>query len=217
MWPHLRTGLITLHLIAIVLKALPAPEGGMAKKDWAHPTVQAEIRHWSDNLSSVGITTTPEDLEAALWKAATGFTKVRNTTLRPFRPYYRYVGADQNWRLFVAPHMFPSKLEIDVLQGNDWQPVYRKHSDFDWMSQLLDHGRFRPSIFRYSWGRYKRHFNRFALYMTDKATADFPEATQIRLRWWRYPLPSHSEVLDKQEILGKYHTELMYPLTSIEP
>ena len=61
MWPQFRTGLITLHLIAIVLKAIPAPEGGMVKR-LAHPTVQAEIRQWSQNQESIGVDTTPKQL-----------------------------------------------------------------------------------------------------------------------------------------------------------
>ena len=215
MWAHFRTGLILLHLVAIVLKALPAPEGAMSKKDWAHPTVQAEFRQWSQNLQSIGIQTTQMELEENLWTLATSVTKVRNSTLKPFRPYYRYVGSDQNWRLFVAPHMFPSKLEIDVLVDNTWTPIYRVHSsdsNQQWMSQLIEHGRFRPSIFRYSWARYKKHFNRFALYMSERAATDFPKATQIRFRWWRYPLPTHTEVLENREIMGSFHTALLYPV-----
>ena len=75
MWPHLRTGLITIHLIAIILKALPAPEGAMSKKDWAHPTVQAEFRHWSQNLQSIGVDTSPAELEASLWNIAQSVTR----------------------------------------------------------------------------------------------------------------------------------------------
>ena len=213
MWAHLRTGLITVHLIAIILKALPAPEGAMSKKDWAHPTVQAEFRHWSQNLQSVGINTTTAELEQSLWKIAQSVTTVRNATLKPFRPYYRYVGADQNWRLFVAPHMFPSKLEIDVLTDNNWIPAYRVHETDQWMARLIENGRFRPAVFRYSWSRYKKQYNRFAVYMSKQAAEDFPSATQIRFRWWRYPLPSHTEILNDQKIMGSYHTQLIYPLS----
>lgn len=213
MWAHLRTGLITVHLIAIILKALPAPEGAMSKKDWAHPTVQAEFRHWSQNLQSIGIHTTTAELEQSLWSIAQSVTTVRNATLKPFRPYYRYVGADQNWRLFVAPHMFPSKLEIDVLTDNEWVPAYRVHKPDQWMARLIENGRFRPAIFRYSWSRYKKQYNRFAVYMSTQAGEDFPSATQIRFRWWRYPLPSHTEILNEQEIMGSYHTQLIYPLS----
>ena len=213
MWSHLRTGLITLHLLAIILKALPAPEGAMSKKDWAHPTVQAEFRHWSRNLQSLGVDTSPSELEASLWNLAQSVTTVRNATLKPFRPYYRYVGGDQNWRLFVAPHMFPSKLEIDVQIDNEWTPVYRVHQPDQWMDHLIENGRFRPAIFRYSWSRYKKQYNRFAIYMSKLAAKDYPTATNIRLRWWRYPLPSHIEVLNNQEVMGSFHTSLIYPLS----
>jgi hypothetical protein len=215
-WQNIKGTVIAIHLVAIVLKALPAPEGAMAKKDWAHPTVQAEFRNWSATLQQVGIDIPPPELEKHLWFLANRVTSVRNTALKPFRPYYRYVGADQNWRLFVAPHMYPSTLEIDVLEEAEWGAVYRVHKPDQWMEHLIEQGRFRPAIFRYSWGRYKKQYNQFAMYLTERATQDFPNATQIRFRWWRYPLPSHAEILAGQDIMGSHHTTLVYPLVSTE-
>ena len=215
-WQNLKGFVIAIHLVAVVLKALPAPEGAMAKKDWAHPTVQAEFRHWSSTLQQAGIQITAPELETQLWFLANRVTTVRNAALKPFRPYYRYVGADQNWRLFVAPHMYPSTLEIDILEQAEWKPVYRVHKSNQWMADLIEQGRFRPAIFRYSWGRYKKQYNRFAMYLTEQASTDFPDASQIRIRWWRYPLPSHTEILQKQEIMGAHHTTLVYPLVSNE-
>lgn len=208
----IRATLIALHICAVLLKACPAPEGAMAKEDWAHPTVQAEFKQWTHFLNSAGMDINQQTLEANLWTLAKQTSAIRSGLLWPFRKYYRYFGADQNWRLFVAPHMFPSRLEIDVLVEDSWTPVYRVFDGPKWMGHLIENGRFRPSIFRYSWGRYKGQYNRFAQFLSEQAANDFPEAHAIRLRWWRYPLPSHGEVLNNQEIMGKYHTALQYPL-----
>lgn len=210
--PRLRAILIALHLCAIILKACPAPEGAMAKQDWAHPTVQAEFRQWTTVLNGAGLNITQQELEEELWYLATQITTIRNATLFPFRQYYRYVGSDQNWRLFVAPHMFPSQLEIDVEINENWTPIYRVFDGPKWMAHLIENGRFRPSIFRYSWGRYNGQYNRFAQFLSTQAEQDFPDATAIRIRWWRYPLPSHTDILQQFEIQGKYHSPLLYRL-----
>ncbi len=207
-----RALLVGVHLLAIGLKALPAPEGAMAKKDWAHPTVQAEFKQWSQQLNHLGLDTKPQQLEAQLWTLATRVTGVRNQMLRPFRPYYHYFGADQNWRLFVAPHMFPSRLEIDILEDQDWKPIYRVHSEHKWMQPLIENGRFRPAIFRYSWQRYKGANNQFVLYLSKQVGIDYPNASQIRVRWWRYKLPSHTDILNDISLKGTYHSTLQYPV-----
>ena len=186
----------------------------MAKQDWAHPTVQAEFKQWTAVLNGAGLNITQSELEAELWSLATQITTLRNATLSPFRKYYRYVGADQNWRLFVAPHMFPSRLEIDVQVDDTWTPVYRVFDGPKWMGHLIENGRFRPSIFRYSWGRYKGQYNRFTHFLRAQAHEDFPEATAIRFRWWRYPLPSHTDILQQFELKGKYHSSRLYHLDS---
>lgn len=207
---QIRAILIAFHLCAITLKACPAPEGAMAKQDWAHPTVQAEFKQWTAVLNGSGLNISQNELEEHLWSLATQITNVRNLTLSPFRKYYRYLGADQNWRLFVAPHMFPSRLEIDVQLDEEWTPIYRVFDGPKWMANLIENGRFRPSIFRYSWGRYKGQYNRFSKFMSDKAQKDYPDASAIRFRWWRYPLPSHTDILQDFELNGKYHSSRLY-------
>ena len=127
-----------LHLIAIILKAIPAPEGGMNKGDWKNPTVQAELQTWTANFNAVGIDVTTVELEDNLWGLAQRYMTVRKSILRPFRPYYKYFGADQNWRLFVAPHMYPSKLHIDMLVEDEWICVYQPFSDHQWNANLIE-------------------------------------------------------------------------------
>ena len=115
-WPQFRAALIAAHLLAVVLKAIPAPEGAMNKRDWANPTVQGELKMWTQTLNGAGLSVTQAELEDQLFALAKGYMTVRNGVMTPFRPYHRYFGADQNWRLFVAPHMYPSRLSIEVLQ-----------------------------------------------------------------------------------------------------
>ena len=211
-WPHLRTLLISIHLLAVCLKAIPAPEGAMNKGDWKNPTVQAEFKSWAGNFNAMGIQVTQTELENHLWILAKGYMKVRRGVLKPFQPYYKYAGADQNWRLFVAPHMYPSKLHIDMYIDEKWIPVYQPFSEYRWNERLIETSRFRPAIFRYSWKRYRKHYRKMGEFMAKKAAVDFPQATNMRTRWWSYRSPSPEQILTDTKPQGKWSATQHYTL-----
>ena len=211
-WRHCRTILITIHLIAIVLKAIPAPEGGMNKGDWKNPTVQAELATWTQTFNGLGIEITQIELEAQLWTIAKQYMSIRKGVLKPFKQYYKYFGSDQNWRLFVAPHMYPSKLNIDMFIDNEWVPVYQPFTDHRWQETLIETSRFRPAVFRYSWPRYKSHYRKMGIYFAKQAAKDFPTATKMRTRWWQQKIPSPEQVLSQNQPSGKWKLVYQYNL-----
>ena len=49
-WPHIRALLISVHVLAVILGALPAPSGGMKRGAWRDPTVQDEFAAWRGRL-----------------------------------------------------------------------------------------------------------------------------------------------------------------------
>lgn len=215
-WPHIRALLIGLHLIAIILKAIPAPEGAMNRSDWKNPTVQAEFADFTQRLQGIGIDVSPKELEEELWSLSRQYMRVRKSVLKPFKLYYRYAGADQNWRLFVAPHMYPSKFNVEVLIDEEWRTVYAPFTaEARWQAHLIENSRFRPSIFRYSWPRYKKHYHVFAQYLADHAKNDFPEATRLRTRWWNARSPSPAQVLRNSQPKGKWQYPLMFDLDEL--
>jgi hypothetical protein len=203
-WPHFRSFLILTHLVAICLKAIPAPEGGMNKNDWKNPTVQAEFKTWTAHFNAIGVNIEQSELEGKLWTLAQQYMSIRKKILKPFRPYYRHFGADQNWRLFVAPHMYPSTLHLDLYIDGVWVPAYQPFSEYKWQESLIETSRFRPAIFRYSWKRYKKHYRTMGIYFAKKAAEDFPDATKLRTRWWRKLSPSPQQILDDLQPEGQW-------------
>lgn len=215
-WPQIRAILITFHLVAVILKAIPAPEGAMNRADWKNATVQAEFKDFTQKLNAVGIDITQKELETELWGISKKYMSARKGVLKPFKKYYRFAGADQNWRLFVAPHMYPSKLNIEILVDEEWQTVYQPfNSEMRWQAHLIENSRFRPSIFRYSWPRYKRHYHAFGEYLGKQAADDFPEAIRLRTRWWTARSPSPEQVLNNTQPEGKWKYALIFDLDEI--
>ncbi len=205
-WEHIRGVLILLHIVAIALMALPAPQGGMKKNAWKEPTVQAEIQAWSSRLNRIGYETTPAELETDLWEIATDFMGVRKTVLRPLQPYARFLGTQQSWRMFVAPHRYPTRLHVEIKEpGQDWQTIaIYQDPEHPWKAELFEHDRFRSALFRYGWKSYGGARQLFNEWLAREAAAEFPEATHLRTRWYKTQTPTPEMAREGEEFEGKF-------------
>lgn len=136
---------------------------------------------------------------------ARGYMDVRKKVLKPFKPYYRYTGTDQAWRMFVAPHRYPARLEIDLLVGSEWRPIYKaRDPELAWREHQLGHDRFRAAIFRFSWKPYRKHYDTFTTWVATRAAADFPEARSVRTRFYKYKTLDPEQVRAGEQPEGKY-------------
>jgi len=217
--PHLRAAFVLFHLLAVVLMAIPAPAGGMKKSAWKDPTVQSEFAAWTDRFNALGAGITQEEFEAELWDFASGFMKVRKGVLKPFQPYYHYAGTWQTWRMFIAPHRYPARLHIDVMEhpkGGEraWRTVYvARSTEHDWLKTELDQERMRSAMFRYGWASYKGTWTQFADWAADRAREDFPDGKTIRLRMWKQRTRTPEEVREDVEPPGKWVNTQLRALT----
>ena len=88
------------------------------------PTVQGEFKAWTERINRLGFDLEQRDLEESLWTVAKGVMRTRKDALYPFHRYYRNAGTWQSWRMFVAPHRYPSRLHIDIKQDGEWNSAY---------------------------------------------------------------------------------------------
>ncbi|MCB9680223.1 MAG: hypothetical protein H6733_02025 [Alphaproteobacteria bacterium] len=191
----MRAALIALHCVAIMALAFPAPSGGMSRKTWADPTVQAELEGWRERLGGVGLALDKDAFQDGLFDLASGYMKVRAAILAPMRPYHLYFGTWQSWRMFIAPHMYPSRLHVDVHDADGWREVYAARSDeATWLRPLFDHDRMRAAVFRYAWPNFTGTYRAFCAFLARRAAVDFPEADQIRVRFRKGRTPTPEEV-----------------------
>lgn len=204
-WRQLRALLVLVHVVAVGLAALPAPEGGMNRAAWKDPTVQDELNTWAARLRAAGLDLGDEEFQAVLWNLGTRTIAARKLVLRPLQPYYRFLGTHQSWRMFVAPHRYPARLHIDVEEGGAWRPVYVARSpEYRWRARQLDDDRMRAAIFRYAWPAYARAWRSFSAWVATRAAADFPEARRVRLRYDKRRTPSPAEVEAGVEPPGRW-------------
>jgi hypothetical protein len=208
--PHLRAAFVLFHLVAVTLMAVPAPAGGMKRGAWKDPTVQAEFAAWTDRFNALGAGLTVEEFEQQLWDFAVVFMEGRTRVLSPFQPYYHWAGTWQTWRMFIAPHRYPARLNIDLLFEDGWRTVYVARSDeHTWLRQELDQERMRSAMFRYGWSSYRNTWREFVDWTALRALEDYPEATRLRARMYKQRTPTPEEARAGTEIEGKWvNTEL---------
>lgn len=202
----MRALLIALHLFAITAMALPSAGGvGLQRQAWSDPTVQDEFAAWTGRLNALGWTGDSEQLQDTAFAVVSAYERARSSVLAPFQPYYRYCGTWQSWRMFVAPHRYPARLHIDVLDDDGWRPVYRARSSIHaWRAEQLDHDRFRSSIFRYAWPSYRRGYREFVDWLKVQAASDFPDARKLRVRFYKYRTATPDEVRTGNEPEGRF-------------
>jgi len=154
---HLVAAFVAVHLFAVTLCAIPSVGPGMSRVAWKQPTVQGEFQAWTERLNGWGLSITEPVLEDRLWTFASAYEGVRGKVMAPFDPYFDYCGTWQSWKMFVAPHRFPERLEIEIDRGQGWELVYEaRSSEHTWLGSWLDHDRFRAALFRYAWEQYAR-------------------------------------------------------------
>jgi hypothetical protein len=191
----LRAAFIALHVVAITLIALPAPVGATNRATWKEPTVQAELAVWRGRLAWLGFPSEPAAFEDALHARAVELLAVRTALLTPFLPYYRYAGTSQSWRMFVAPHTHPARLEVAVERDGAWTTVFRERdATATWNRRVFEQDRARSLLFRMSWANYRTEYIALADWIGRQAAADFPDATKVRVRFMKRATPSAAAV-----------------------
>ncbi len=208
---HLLGIFVIVHLAAVLLQAIPNPAIGLRRAAWRDPTVQQEFKVWAD-VFSISV----DELQDRLWGIGKGFTSGRAVLVRPFRPYAKYIGVRQPWRMFVAPHRFPTALVIDVHEQDRWRIVYADRSpEYTWRVGYFGHDRMRAAIFRYGWPGYSGVYRGFSRWIATLAARDFPDARYVRVRMFRRRSPSPSEVREGTIPAGEYQQPQLFDLEKL--
>ena len=191
--------LIVLHIVAVLLQASPAPMS-MDRASWKQPAVQAELSQWAERLDMP-----TAELEERLWTLTDRYMRVRQPGQELFSPYYRYCGTAQGWRMFVAPDLEPTLIEIEIFGHGQWQMVYRElDSGHRWQAGILEHWRLRVALFSTIWTKNWVEFRWFSEWVAANAKQDFPEAERVKIRLYQSHLLPADQVRAGAKAEGKY-------------
>lgn len=190
-WPELRALLIGLHLLAVVLLSLPAPDRLGDRASWKAPGAQQEFRSWAERLARLGWHTTPEAFEAALWRLTRGYLAWRERATAGFATYADLVGAQQGWRMFSNPQTRPARLEVALAEAGPggcarplaFRPIYVARSErHRWRHIQLDHNRVRKLTGRVGRSERRAAYEELVAWLGRQAARDFPRGCALRVR-----------------------------------
>jgi hypothetical protein len=199
-----------VHLLAVTVVALPSPESAMNRAAWSDPTVQDELTTLTALANRGGITVTEPELEDDLWAAATRVNAVRDQVVGPVRPYAQLCGTEQHWVMFVAPHRYPTRLWLEVRDGDGWRPVYVEGDpQRRWLAGHLEDYRVRSVTFTLGWPGFEGDYDEVAHWAAARAAHVFP-GEDFRVRLYKYRTPSPEEVRTGRQPAGEFIRERVF-------
>ena len=215
-WPHVRTVLIGLHVLAVVALSLPTPYAVSNRKQWQNPNMQADLQQWSERLGWLGYDD-KDELEEDLWSLAQSYLRFRKRFIRPFQAYSKYSGTRQGWRMFANPRFESAVLHIDILRAGAWQPLYRPHSDeYDYMGDTFRHNRYRKLLGRLGLEEMTGTYNLLAHFLARQALRAHPDAAKVRIALYRYRIRSLADVQAGVQPKGKYERVRVFAAGDVE-
>jgi hypothetical protein len=174
------------------LSAIPSPEGGMNRQNWKERTVQAEFAMWAARFGMQ-----EPVFEDRLWAFASVYQHVLDVILTPVDEWEDLSGMSQSWKMFVAPHRFPSRLQIQARTSPDaeWETVFEERSETAmWHAEIFDTERLRSAIFRWSWPNFVRSYHNACEAFANLLFAERADVQAMRCRFQTGASPSPEEV-----------------------
>ena len=211
-WPHVRAGLVALHVVSLVVLSLPEAGDVHDPRRWQTENARADLRQMAARLTAWGWSIDEHGLERALWSAGDAYLQVQRPLAAPFEVYAELTGSRQGWTMFASPQRHPAELHVDVEEGGEWQPLQRPHSDqHAWNRRQLEHNRFRKFLGRFARGFHQRHYDEAARWLATKAAREHPEASRVRVRLFRYAtLPPERVRAGEEPEGGRYKHERVF-------
>lgn len=189
-WKHVRAAFVTFHLVAIGLAAFPSAGEGLDRKAWKDPTVQDEFARWAGYLH-----TDVDTLEDKGYLVAKAAATAQSALLVPFRPYLKWSGTDQSWKMFVAAHKYPTRMQLQSKRGElDWETDFEEGSDTaTWNARAFATERMRGSIFVWGWTTYANRWKTACNAFAARLFAEDATRTHVRCRMWKARSPTPEE------------------------
>ncbi len=193
-WPHVRAVLLLLHIVAVVLMALPAPIGSDRDDTYEMASVREQLQQLSEALGAVGIEASEDEIAELSKTSARRILAARKAALRPFRPYYSLAGTRQGYRMFSGVSLYGDRLQVEIDRGDDWELIYlARDPDHRWRWWTFNHELTRSLLYRYVEKRYRRRFEAMTRWIAREAATDFPDVERVRVSFLRQRTPSPAE------------------------
>ncbi len=193
---HLLAAFVVWHALAMLASALPSPGAGLNRSYWSDPTVQAEFGSWAE-LLGMESSVLQDDIFALAVRVQAGVEQVR----APFAAWLAVTNTEQSWKMFVAPHRFPTRLQLRVASAtSEWAVVYAEDSaDALWMASRFRNERMRASVFAWGWPAARTRWTSACKGMAAELLAQRADVVRVQCRFAKMTSPSAAQVRANEE------------------
>lgn len=189
---HIIAAFVLWHGSAMLASALPSPGAGLNRSYWSDPTVQAEFGTWAGMLG-VESDALQDDVFALAQRVQAAVDGVR----APFKPWLDLTHTRQSWKMFVAPHRYPTRLQLRVAgAGGQWRVVYEEdRPGAGWMAARFRNERVRASVFAWGWPAARTKWRSACAGFARDLFGEVPDVERVQCRFAKITSPSAAEVL----------------------
>lgn len=190
MWRrHVVAAFVLYHCAAITISATPSAGEGLDRSSWSDPTVQDEFDRWAGWLGMPSA-----QLQDEAYAIAKRAARLRGTALRPFSTYLSFLGIKQAWKMFVAPHRYPTRFEIQARVDGQWQPRFLEGDPTArWNGAAFATEPWRSLLFRWGWPMYAGNYKLGCRRLAQRMFAEEPQVEQVRCRIQKFRTLSPKE------------------------
>lgn len=205
---------VVFHALAIFVSSLPTPGQGLNRKNWDDPTVQGEFATWANLL---GVETSA--LQDEIFGIAKAVQGGRDTLMLPFRTYLHHTGSAQSWKMFVAAHRFPTRLQIQVQHPDSrWETVfYERDPTATWRAGRFNNERLRASVFAWGWPSAKKRWASACATFASELFVERDQIVNVRCRFLKRRSPTPQEAQSGTGDEGEWVLERVVPRSVAQP
>lgn len=207
LWDHVRTLLVTLHLIAIGVSSLPSPVV-LDEAALGRPAIQAQLRPWEQALGLVGVD--EATFRAVLRAGSRAIGAPRQALTSWIQPYVRWCGVGQSWSMFGTVNHLPGRVEIWVEEEGVYTPAFIPlDPDADWRAHTLRSERMRSALNNYANGGQREAYAGFARWAARELAKERPGATRVKVQVVRFDPPEPEDLAATGRIPARPPTQVI--------
>ena len=216
-WPALRALLIFAHILAVIVLSLPSPHRLADKNVWRSRVHVDEIAAWAEIARSVGLELGATEFEDFLFKLTLDYLDLRARFIGPFYVYSRYSGLSQGWRMFTNPQRHPAQLHVELrTAASPYRPLFvQRSAAHAWRAYQFDHNRMRKQLGRFARSVSRYNYDHLAHWIARQVAAEFPKATHVRVRLFRFTSPTPAQVAEHIPVEGQFNDEREFELAGL--
>jgi len=214
---RLRTYLLAGYVLLCLVFTLPGGSRFVNRDVWDSPHNRDQFTQWAATLNQLGFDVSAGAMKQWLWGFTRRYVRAHSELMRPLRWLPEQLGFGQSWRMFSNPQTTPSRLWVEIDDGNGFEAIYvARSTQHTWQQPFFEHHRVRKLLGRIGRGGRDAAYNALASWVAKRAFREYPQASKVRVRIYTWTTPgadSEPQFSDSPEFgrrKGKFRHELVF-------